>query len=60
MARLRIIIDTREQTPWPFGPGSVDAEVGTLKTGNYALAGDSHFGIELKNFNEFSSTTTNR
>ena len=49
-----------EQVQVPVSSGSVDAEVGTLKTGDYALAGDSHFGIELKNFNEFSSTTTNR
>ena len=33
MARLRIIIDTREQTPWSFDPGSVVAEIGTLKSG---------------------------
>ena len=56
MARLRIIIDTREQAPWSFDPSSVDVEVGTLKTGDYALAGDLQFGIERKSLDDFLGT----
>jgi ERCC4-type nuclease len=56
MARLSIIIDTREQTPWAFDPACVDAEIGTLQTGDYALAGDSSFGIERKSMNDFLAT----
>ena len=56
MARLHIIIDTREQTPWSFDPGAVDAEIGTLSTGDYALAGDTRFGIERKSMDDFLGT----
>ena len=35
---MKIIIDTREQTPFLFGPG-IETEAGTLTTGDYSLAG---------------------
>ena len=35
---MRVIIDTREKTPFPFGP-DVETEPGTLATGDYSLAG---------------------
>lgn len=35
---MRIIIDTREQTPFSFGP-EVETTPGTLQTGDYSLAG---------------------
>lgn len=56
MARLSIVIDTREQTPWSFDPSKVDAQIGTLKTGDYALAGDLYFGIERKSLGDFVGT----
>jgi ERCC4-type nuclease len=56
MSRLSIIIDTREQTPWAFDLARVDARVGTLRTGDYALEGDPHFGIERKSLEDFLGT----
>lgn len=37
--KLRIIIDTREQTPLVFDPELVASEVGTLNHGDYSLRG---------------------
>lgn len=51
-----VIIDTREQRPWSFPP-DVKIEVGTLKTGDYALKGDeSKFAIERKSGDDFLGT----
>lgn len=55
MGELRIIIDTREQTPWSFPP-EIPVEVGTLKTGDYALAGDDAFAVERKSGSDFLGT----
>jgi ERCC4-type nuclease len=35
---MKIIIDTREQTPWTF-PEGIQTETGTLATGDYSLKG---------------------
>ena len=56
MTRLRIVIDTREQTPWAFDVSAVDPEIGTLRTGDYALVGDSQFGVERKSLDDFLGT----
>lgn len=56
--RMRVIIDTREQTPWAFDPTWIDAEVGTLKTADYALADDDAFGIERKSMDDFLGTVS--
>lgn len=53
---IPIIIDTREQTPWAFDPAQVDARIGTLQTGDYAIAGDDRFGIERKSLEDFLGT----
>ena len=55
MGEFRIIIDTREQTPWGFPP-EIPVEVATLKTGDYAVAGDSAFAIERKSKDDFLGT----
>ena len=55
MERLNIIIDTREQQPWAFGP-DVDCSIGTLRTGDYAIQGDDHFAIERKSLDDFLGT----
>ena len=52
---MTIIIDTREQRPWSF-PAFVDTEVGTLRTGDYALKGDTGFAIERKSKDDFAGT----
>jgi ERCC4-type nuclease len=55
-APLAIVIDTREQTPWAFPPELATVSVGTLKTGDYALAGDAGFAIERKSLPDFVGT----
>ena len=55
---IPVIIDTREQTPWSFDPSQVDATIGTLRTGDYALAGDDGFTIERKTLDDFLSTVS--
>lgn len=52
-----IIIDTREQRPWSFPP-HISVEVGTLRTGDYALKGDDHFAIERKSADDFVGTVS--
>lgn len=55
---LRVVIDTREQRPWSFPAGLVEAAVGTLRTGDYALAGDDAFAIERKSLDDFLGTVS--
>ena len=55
MGEFRIIIDTREQTPWGFPP-EIPVEIGTLKSGDYALANDDSFAIERKSKSDFLGT----
>lgn len=55
MGEFQIVIDTREQTPWSFPP-EIPVEIGTLKTGDYALAGDDAFAIERKSKDDFLGT----
>lgn len=52
---MTIIQDTREKTPWVF-PDWVRTRVGTLRTGDYALAGDECFAIERKSLDDFVGT----
>ena len=55
MGEFRIVIDTRAQTPWSFPP-EIPVEIETLKTGDYALAGDDAFAIERKSKDDFLGT----
>lgn len=52
---LTVTIDTREQTPWVFPPG-VCVRRGTLRTGDYAVAGDAGFAIERKSLDDYAAT----
>jgi len=55
--RLRITIDTREQAPWAFPPGEVEASRGTLKSGDYAVTGDeAGFAVERKSLDDYVGT----
>lgn len=56
MERLKIIIDTREQTPWAFPELEVIPLRACLRAGDYALYGDEHFAIERKNLDDFLGT----
>lgn len=58
MEIIPVIIDTREQTPWCFDPTQVSASIGTLRTGDYALAGDDGFCIERKTLDDFLGTVS--
>ena len=53
---LEITIDTREQTPFHFPPEIASVTRGTLRTGDYALTGDSGFAVERKSFDDFLGT----
>ena len=53
---LRVVIDTREQRPWAFPPDLAEVSRGTLRTGDYALAGDDAFAIERKSLDDFLGT----
>lgn len=50
-----IVIDTREQRPWGFPPHIVQ-EIGTLRTGDYAIRGDEFFAVERKSADDFAGT----
>lgn len=54
--RLKIIIDTREQTPWSFPVHLCAVARGTLRAGDYALDGDNNFAIERKSLDDFIGT----
>ena len=56
MEPLAIIVDTREQSPFAFPPESATTRRGTLKAGDYALAGDDRFAIERKSLDDFLGT----
>ena len=53
------MIDSREQCRWAFPPHLADSVVGTIPSGDYALAGDEkNFAIERKSFNDFCGTVS--
>ena len=56
MQKISIIIDTREQTPWHFPSFLASVSRGTLRTGDYALAGDEFYAIERKSLDDFAAT----
>lgn len=53
---IEITIDSREQTPLHFDECFVRASRGTLRTGDYAVKGDSGFSVERKSLNDFVGT----
>jgi ERCC4-type nuclease len=56
IAPLTIVIDTREQRPLDFG-GEVPVVRGTLKTGDYGLAGlEDRFAVERKSIDDLFGT----
>lgn len=54
---MKIIIDTREKSPWHFGD-LAEVSRGTLPAGDYALAGDTCFAIERKSLPDYIHTIT--
>ena len=64
---LRIVIDTREQTPWSWEPSDAVTEIHGLAAGDYALREDCErvkgrdsyavrFAVERKSLDDFLST----
>lgn len=53
---VEITIDTREQTPWSFDSTLAKVSIGTLRTGDYAVTGDTGFAIERKSLDDFLGT----
>jgi ERCC4-type nuclease len=53
---LKIIIDTREQTPWCWPEELATTRRATVNAGDYAIDGDLSFAIERKNLDDFAST----
>jgi hypothetical protein len=64
---LRIVIDTREQSPWAWDPSDAVTEVRALVAGDYALASDCEpvrgreslavrFAVERKSLDDFLGT----
>ena len=55
--RIKISIDTREQSPWVFPEEFATTCRATIPTGDYSLAGDElGFAIERKSLNDFLGT----
>lgn len=55
-----VVIDTREQSPWTFDATRVDSVRGTLKTGDYSLAGETDkVCIERKSVGDYVNTLVN-
>lgn len=57
LSRMKVIIDTREQTPWHFPMELVEVRRDTLNYGDYALDGDT-WAIERKSLPDFVGTVT--
>lgn len=50
---MKIIIDTREQTPFGFSTFECEAQAGTLTTGDYSLAGlEDRVAVERKSLDD--------
>ena len=53
---FEITIDRREQRPWSFSPEVAKVRLGTVRTGDYCVAGDKGFAVERKSLNDFLGT----
>ena len=64
---MKIIIDSREQSPWAWDASDAETQIGTLSAGDYALASDCEqvkgratlsvrFAIERKSLDDFLGT----
>lgn len=53
---IEITIDTREQIPLHFAPEIAKTTRGTIRTGDYAVTGDTGFSVERKSLDDFLGT----
>lgn len=58
MSVLRIIVDTREQTPLAFPEHLASTRRAKLDAGDYALEEDFSFAIERKSLDDYVATIT--
>ncbi len=57
VARTRIVIDTREQTPFQFT--NLESQRGTLQSGDYSISGLEHlFAVERKSIADLVGSMT--
>lgn len=56
---LVVAIDTNEKHPWAWDAGLVSPHPQHLRTGDYALVGDSDFAVERKELGDFVDTILN-
>lgn len=56
-ARVQIIVDTREQTPWTFEGQAVTTKRAKLAAGDYSVAGyETRIAIERKSLDDWTGT----
>jgi len=56
--RLRVVVDTREQTPWQFSD-AVDVEIRKLDFGDYSVSGyEARWAIERKSLADLVGSLT--
>ena len=53
---MRVVVDTREQSPWQFPPYLVSVRRGGLNAGDYALDGDDGFAVERKSLDDYAGS----
>lgn len=53
---IEVTIDSREQRPFSFPSELVSTRIGTIKTGDYCITGDSGFSVERKSLDDFLGT----
>ena len=57
VARVTLIVDTREQEPWAFDPTLVEIERRALPAGDYSVAGmETRVAVERKSLDDLVST----
>jgi len=61
MAKLRIIVDTREGQPYRFDPDRTEVEHRALETGDYSLSGwEGAVAVERKTLEDFTTSLIQR
>jgi ERCC4-type nuclease len=55
--KLNVVVDTREQAPWPFDPNDVTVTQAALRAGDYSVAGlEGRVALERKSLGDYVNT----